>query len=326
MKSKLATAKWMSKIQFHLYNTYNTTTHTSKQRQSSGSGFDEIRCLDNEMSVEGMGLYLISEDKGFRELDDDKFTENYKIKDADNLSVLSYRWGFNTCTVTMTKNGKKIQGVEEEDTCLAIKLRVQDQLGFPVCNIKLFQQTRNSTEVRDYWHGRVRKSVIGMPDEKRPFSKRNVPQDAMYAKSSHLVAITVQELKIETDRIEEERKAREAMWAERRRANLEAAAEKQGLTAEEYEAQQAEERRRAEEARLERQRKIQAEKEEQVRIEEERKGRQAMRAEQQRANLEAAAAKAGLTVEEYEAEQARRAEEARLERQRQRKGIFGSRR
>ena len=148
MKAKLATAKWMSKTRFHLY---NTATNTSKQRQSSGSGFDEIRGLDNEMSVEGMRLYLISEDKGFSELDDDKITENYKIKDGDNLFVLSYRWSFNTRTVTMTKNGKKIQGVEDEDTYLAIKLRVQDQFGFPVCNIKLFQQ-RNKIEVREYWY------------------------------------------------------------------------------------------------------------------------------------------------------------------------------
>ena len=53
----------------------------------------------NGMSVEGMRLYLISKDKSFKELDDDDIIENYKIKDADNLYVLSYRWGFNTCTV-----------------------------------------------------------------------------------------------------------------------------------------------------------------------------------------------------------------------------------
>ena len=70
----------------------------------------------------------------------------------------------------MTKNGKKIHGVEDEDACLAIKLRVQDQLGFPVCNIKLFKQKRNSTEVREYWYPTgAHKSVIGMPDEERPF-------------------------------------------------------------------------------------------------------------------------------------------------------------
>ena len=264
VKAKLATAKWMSKIRFHLY---NTTTNTSKERQSSGSGFDEIRGLDDEMSVEGMRLYLISEEKSFKELDDNEITENYNIKDGENLYVLSYRWGFNSCVVTMTKNGKKIQGVEDEDTCLAIKLRMRDQFGFPVCNVKLFQQT-NKIEVREYWYiaRGAKNGVIGIADEQKPFSKsKKAPHSSQYLKVPDLVAITVQEIQIEGEKIEEERKAREAMWAEQRRANLEAAAAKAGLTVEEYEAKQAEEHRRAEEARLERVKKMQAERDEKAR-------------------------------------------------------------
>ena len=53
--------------------------------------------------------------------------------------------------------------------------------------------------------------------------------------------------------------------AEQRRAYLEAAAAKAGLSLEEYEAKQAEEHRRAEEARLERVKKMQAERDEQAR-------------------------------------------------------------
>ena len=64
VKAKLATVKWKSKIRFH---SCNTSTKPSKERQSSGSGFDEIRGLDEERSVEGMRLYLMSEEKGFSE-------------------------------------------------------------------------------------------------------------------------------------------------------------------------------------------------------------------------------------------------------------------
>ena len=82
------------------------------------------------------------------------------------------------------------------------------------------------------------------------FSKRkNRSDDDQYSYVSHLVAITVQELQIETERIEDERKVTEAMWAARRRANLEVAAAKEGLTVEEYEGKRA---KRAEVVRLER--------------------------------------------------------------------------
>ena len=241
VKAKLATAKWKSKTRFHFY---NTSTNTRKGYKSNQSEFDEIRAVDDgEISVEGMRLYLISENKGFKELDDDKITESYKIKDGDNLYVLSYRWGFNTCTVTMTTNRKKIQGVEDEDTCLAIKLRVQDQFGFPVSNIKLFQQ-RNKIEVREYWY--IARGGIGIPDKQKPFSKsKNASYDSQHPKVPHLVAITVQELQLEGAKIEEENKARKAKLAEQIKANAEAA-----------------ERRRSEEERV---KKMQAEKDEQAR-------------------------------------------------------------
>ena len=123
------------------------------------------------------------------------------------MYVLSYRWGFNTCTVTMTKNGKKLQGVEDEDTCLAFKLRVQDQFGFPVCNIKLFQRT-HKIEVREYWYiaRGAKNGVIGLADEQKPFSKiKNTSHNSQLSEVPHLVAITVQELQIEGETDERKR-------------------------------------------------------------------------------------------------------------------------
>ena len=106
--------------------------------------------------------------------------------------------------------------------------------------------------------------MIGIPDEKKPFSKsKNASYDSQHPKVPHLVAITVQELQIEGEKIEEERKARQSMWDERINAYIEASVA--GLTVEEYEVKRAEERRKAEEARSERQRKIQAEKDEKAR-------------------------------------------------------------
>ena len=69
-----------------------------------------------------------------------------------------------------------------------------------------------------------------------------------------LVAITEEELQSEAARIEEERKVKQKMF-------LEAAAAEAGLTAEEYEAEQAKKR---EEAEIAKQRRIQERKEEQA--------------------------------------------------------------
>ena len=38
----------------------------------------------------------------------------------------------------MQKTGKQLEGVEHEDTILGIKLRMQDQHGIPVGDLKLF--------------------------------------------------------------------------------------------------------------------------------------------------------------------------------------------
>ena len=203
----------------------------------------------------------------------------------------------------MTKNSKDIQGVE--DTCLAIKLRIQDQFSFPVCNVKLFQQT-NRLEVRNYWykaHG-AENGIIGIQDEKIPFSKigntsHHNWKSIVGIRELHLVAITMQELHIEGERLEEQNKAKEVMLAERRRTNLEAAAAKAGLTVEEYEAERV---RRAEEAMLQIER-IQAEKVQPARM----RPNIVLKAKQKRTKLEAAAANTELTVKKMQDERARKA-------------------
>ena len=175
------------------------------------------------MSVEGMRLYLIIEDKKFKELDDEEITDNYNIDDDDNLFVLSYRWGFTSDLVIITKNGKKIQGIEVGDTGLAIKLRVQDQFGIPVSDLKLFQLKNNSYEVKDYLCGiSLGAQAIGFPDDHVVF------YDTKYATQRVYVAITMEELQ-----------------TEQRRATLETAAAEVGLTVEEHQADQV---RRKEEA------------------------------------------------------------------------------
>ena len=64
--------------------------------------------------------------------------------------MMFYRWT-NNRKVFLTKSGKFIKGVETGDTCLGIKLKAQDQLGFPVSTLKLFAGKNNSVEVEHYF-------------------------------------------------------------------------------------------------------------------------------------------------------------------------------
>ena len=91
---------------------------------------------DDNVKVQQLRLYLMSEyGNYFDELDDDDETvENYKIKDGDKLFLLTYRW-IHEQTVTVTRKGRILQGLEKEDTCLGVKVKAQDQLGMNVSAI-----------------------------------------------------------------------------------------------------------------------------------------------------------------------------------------------
>ena len=101
--------------------------------------FEEISgSLEGAVSVEGMRLYIVTEEGSFDELDDDDETvEQCKIKDGDKLHLLLYRWVDQECNVTLRKAKSKVKGVELENTCLSIKLRPQDQLGVPVSSLRV---------------------------------------------------------------------------------------------------------------------------------------------------------------------------------------------
>ena len=101
------------------------------------------------ISAEATRLYLIIEDQVFEELDDDKTVEYQKIKNGDNLYLLTYRWTYNEGDVTVEETGKQLEGVEREDTILGIKLRIQDQLGIPVAVLKLFKAYSYNHEVTE---------------------------------------------------------------------------------------------------------------------------------------------------------------------------------
>ena len=183
------------------------------------------------VSLEETYLYLITEDRLFNELDDDETVENCKIKDGDNLYLLTYRWTQDEDDVLVLKTGSHIWGVEPGDTCLGIKLKVQDQTGIPPNDITLFNACGG------YFEGNRRKT--GLADKSRPF----------YVKDARLVAITEEEFQAEAKRIEEE-------W---KRNRLEMLAASAGQSVKEYLAEQERQRK---EAQLENERRIQKEKEE----------------------------------------------------------------
>ena len=184
-------------------------------------------------------MYLITEDGNFNELDDDKTVEKHGITDDNKFYLLSYRWS-NKCDITMMKTGRKLHSVEEQDTCLGIKVKVQDQVGLPVGTLQVFigiaSYNRDSLDIRNYnpeggW----------IQDTDKPL---------MVNEKKSLVVIIEKELQAECARREEERKVQAAKRAEqyrveqalrerRRREKIEAAVASVGLTVEDYLAEQA---------------------------------------------------------------------------------------
>ena len=153
---------------------------------------------DDGMDVDWMRLYLVVDGK-FDELDDSETVENCKIKDDDRLYLLIHRWT-EECKVELLKTGRMLCGVEETDTCLGIKVKLQDQLGIPVHTLKLFQREW----VRGSWFLESIKATV-----KDYYPRKEIEDKEKRANTTiTLVAITQEELKAEgTRRQEEERKS-----------------------------------------------------------------------------------------------------------------------
>ena len=109
VKVKLATSKI----------TFCIKEHSSVKFQGEVDGLMDR--LGGSMNLEPMRLCVITEDQNFNEVDDDDATvENYKIKDGDKLFLLIYKWKSEECEIMVTKTGRKLQGVEKDDTILAV--------------------------------------------------------------------------------------------------------------------------------------------------------------------------------------------------------------
>ena len=147
---------------------------------------------NDSVKVEQLHLYAVTNGQNFAELnDDDETVESCKIRENDSLYLLTYRW---TCklTVTVKKSGSELCGVDPDDTCLGIKVKVQDQMGLPVNTLKVFREHNNTPE--DFFHGYPREEFS---DEVKPF----------ISCSAGLTVITEEELPAEIPEIPEELEA-----------------------------------------------------------------------------------------------------------------------
>ena len=125
IKVKLASAKSASSIDGKRKFPFSSSPQFECNNFIEGRGE-----ISNEVNIDGVSeegtLYMITEDRHFNELDDDETVENCKIKDGDNLYLLTYRWTQDKGDILVMKTDSHIWGVEPGDTCLGIKLKVQD--------------------------------------------------------------------------------------------------------------------------------------------------------------------------------------------------------
>ena len=156
------------------------------------------------INAEGLRIYLVTNGSNFNELDDDGTVEDCKLKDGDNLYLLSYRWLSNQGVVTVRKTGMNLQGVEAGDTCLGIKLRVQDQMGLQVGTLSVFHMIDESCHVEDYFDEDYQNPTF--KDDDKPFS---TPSDNYYD-DEKLIVFTHAELHAQYNRREEQRRAEQA--------------------------------------------------------------------------------------------------------------------
>ena len=191
VKLELAAAQSSSPMRFYFYlpKSYQPNITT----RAHVSSCNEIRGYQGAgMIPKSMKLYFEVDGK-FDELDDHKTVENYKIKDGDNLFLLTYTWTLNEGDVKVMKTGRKVHGAELEDTCLGIKLRAQDQVGLPVKDIRLFYMQQGTCTL--------------IMDEERPLRHGRAP----------LVVATEEEFQAEVTRVEEEKIAEKARKLEERK-------------------------------------------------------------------------------------------------------------
>ena len=92
-------------------------------------------------SVDDMRLYVVkvtTHGAENEELADEMTVKDHKLTDNDRFYLLSYQW-VNPATVTVTapaQGGAGVRGVEPDDTVLSVKVRIQDQLGIPVRQVR----------------------------------------------------------------------------------------------------------------------------------------------------------------------------------------------
>ena len=157
------------------------------------------------MKVEQLRLYLITDDQSFEELDeDDETVEDYKIQDGDKLFLLTYSWA-GTMKVTVKKTGRELEtwGLEKDDTCLVVKVKIQDQFGIPVRSIKLARSFENQwpgypAGVHAFGaYGYIpKKQLTEIGDEENPLKYKEP-----------LYVATEEELQADAARVNEEQKA-----------------------------------------------------------------------------------------------------------------------
>ena len=154
-----------------------------------------------DISTEQLHLYTVTGGQNFDELDDDDETvEGYKIKDGDKLFLLICRWSSGESkidrSITVMKTKRNVQGVEEGDTCLGIKVKIQDQIGLPVRGLKVFHADHLKEscrlEVKSYFHEGKQRPCLS--DDLKPFAKEINP----------VVVITEEELQAVIPEIEAE--------------------------------------------------------------------------------------------------------------------------
>ena len=140
------------------------------------------------ISAEASRLFTLTEDQNYLELDDEETIEQYKFQDGARLYILTYRWSYDhqhSNEAFVTKTGNLLEGVGSSDTGLAIKLRVQDQLGIPVSALKVFHGRLQSQFPPKFWK-----------EVKYYVSEKEVPDGASGQK---LVVITEEELTAEQE-------------------------------------------------------------------------------------------------------------------------------
>ena len=165
------------------------------------TGSEEI--LNDSSKVEQLRLFLVTDGQNFDELDDDKTVENCNIKEDDRLYLLSYK-----CTqklkVILKMAGRRLWGLEKDDTCLGVKVKTQDQTVMPVSTIKLARLAEGEWE-EEIWQSSYKrrfpcvqkyKQLTEISDEQFPFNY-----------SEPLSIVTEEELQADAARVEEERKA-----------------------------------------------------------------------------------------------------------------------